>query len=401
MRFALWLVVVSLAASGCTKVTLQHPPAPRAPESVAAAVSKPTIVTHPAAPAIPAAPVPVEDASPAVPPPPPASRLGVLVPLSGRYAPYGKAYLEGARAAADEFNAKGPRRVDLVPADAKSEPLAVVSTTRRLVRDEKVVAILGSVLAVPTVVAAMEANCHGVPLLSNVATEDELGGIGPYVFHAVPSRRAAARAGADLAVLRMRKFRAAILYPEEGDGRALALAFSERFAALGGEVVLSEPFASGTNDFTPVARRVAESQAELLYAPADADALLLLLPALAFHAVHAQLMGSEDLGAERVLKAAAADLEGAVLPAPDTQAESAPARRADRVPRTPTEERLAAAGYAGARRLLDAIAQTQTADPDAVQQALRDRAAADSSRAAAPQRFLVVHNGHTAPLQIP
>lgn len=399
MRCALWLVVVSMGAAGCTKVTLREPPAATSsPAKVAASAP----VVPPAAPGGPASnPVPVEDASPAVPPLPPASRVGVLVPLSGRYAPYGKAYLEGARAATDEFNAKGRRHVDLVPADAKSEPLAVVGTTRRLVSQDKVIAILGSVLAVPTVVAAMEANCHGVPLLSNVATEDELGSIGPYVFHAVPSRRAAARAGADLAVLHLRKFRAAILYPEEGDGRALALAFSERFAALGGEVVLSEPFASGTNDFTPVARRVAAAQADLVYAPADADALLLLLPALAFHGVNAQLMGSEDLGTERVLKAAAAELEGALLPAPDTQAESAPPRRGDRLQRTPTEERLAAAGYAGARRLLDAIAQTQSGDPDAVQQALRDRAAADSLRTTAQPRFLVVHAGRTAPLQMP
>jgi len=399
MRFALWLVAVSLAVSGCTKVILQQPPAPaRSPESVALPALQPAAK---AAVVPPSASVPVEDASPVVPPPPPASRVGVLVPLSGRYAPYGKAYLEGARAATDEFNAKGPHHVDLVPADAKSEPLLVVATTRRLVSDDKVVAILGSVLAVPTVIAAMEANCHGVSLLSNVATEDELASIGPYVFHAVPSRRAAARASADLAVLHMRKFRAAILYPEEGDGRALALAFSERFAALGGEIVLSEPFAPDLNDFTPVARRVAGAQAELLYAPADADALLRLLPALAFHNVNAQLMGSADLASERVLKAAGVDLEGAVLPAPDAQTESAPPRRADRVPRTPTEERLAAAGYSGARRLLDAIAQTHTTDPDAVQQALRDRAAADSSRADVQQLFLVIHNGRPEPLRTP
>ncbi len=398
MRFSTYLVVVPLACLACTKLTLSRPKvADPAPPAVASA---PGAGANPIAPAS-VVVTGVEDAAPAAPPPP--ARFGVLVPLSGRYAPYGKAYLDGAHVAADEFNARGPRRVELVAADAKSEPLATLAATRRLVDQENVVALLGSVLTVPTTIAALEANCRGVPLVSNVATEDELGSIGPYVIHAVPSRRVAARDMASLAVLQMRRFRGAILYPEDGDGRALALAFAERFAALGGEILLSESYATGTADFTAVAKRLADARPDALYVPADADALVMLAPALAFHGVSTQIFASEDAGSERVLHDAGLDFEGAILPAPDTEATPAAltARGAAHARRSPTEERLAAAGYAGTRRLLDALAQTSHTDRDAMQQALLDRLAADSLGTQSRRRFLVVRGGHTEPLSLP
>src|SRR5262249_49410367 len=161
------------------------------------------------------------------------------------------------------------------------------------------------------------ANCRGVPLVSNVATEDELATVGPWVFHAVPSRRAAARASAELAAVGRHQLHAAVLYPEEGDGRALALAFGERFAALGAQVVLSEPYAASTTDFTPLARRVLDAHPDVLYVPADADALLMLVPALAFHEVAIAVIGSEEMGSDRVLHTVGTNLEGAVLPAPE------------------------------------------------------------------------------------
>jgi branched-chain amino acid transport system substrate-binding protein len=324
-------------------------------------------------------------------------RLGLLAPLTGRYASYGKAYLEGARAAVAEYNAGSTRRVEIVPADCTSEPLPALLATRKLVETIGVTALLGSVLNAPTLVAAMEANCQGVPLVSNVATEDGLAGVGPWVFHVVPSRRAAARAGADVAVFHLRRKRAAVVYPEEGDGRAQALAFAERFAELGGEVVLSEPYAERTKDFSPLARRVADATPDLLYAPCEADDWMLLAPALAFHALAAQILGNEDLAHEPLLQAYGADLEGAVLPAPEAAAPVA----LSRAKRSATEERLASAGWAAARRVLDALARTAHDDREALRVALSAAAQADAPQTPIAARFRVVRNGRVQPLLAP
>jgi len=427
VRFPLCLVVSVWIVTGCASVSLRRaetaapnaartaPAKPSPPAATAATApastppapaSKPTAApaaakAAPAATKATPAPAPaadtaaeVEDTSPA-----PPLRLGLLAPLTGRYAAYGKAYLEGARAATGEHNTRSTPRVEIVPADCSPDPLPALLATRKLVEQPGVVALLGSVLNAPTLVAALEANCQGIPLVSNVATEDGIAGVGPWVFHAVPSRHAAARAAAELAVFQLRRFRAAVVYPDAGDGRALALAFGERFAELGGEVALSEPVADGTRDYSPVARRVAEATPDVLYAPCEVAEWMLLSPALAFHAVTAQIVGSEALADETLLRTHGADLEGAVLPAADAAA-VAPPPSARGAARSQTEERLASAGYAAARRVLDAIARAPADDRDGVRAALDAAArAADPAQKPLASRFLVVRSGRVQPLR--
>jgi branched-chain amino acid transport system substrate-binding protein len=403
VRFLLCLVATSVLACGCTSVTMKRSPGAVAPAKTAAtagagasaSATAKAAAPAPAAPAISAPAVAdsaLEDTAPA-----PALRLGLLAPLTGRYASYGKAYLDGARAAAGEHNARRTSRVEIIAADCSADPLPALQATRKLVEGAGVVALLGSVLNAPTLVAAMEANCQGVPLVSNVATEDGIAGVGPWVFHVVPSRRAAARDAADLAVLHLRRFRAAVLYPDAGDGRALALTFAERFAALGGEVALSEPYADATQDFSPHARRVAAAQPDVIYAPAEASDWMLLSPALAFHNVTAQIVGTEALASDTLLRAHAADLEGAVLPAPDTDGVVPKSARA--VARTQTEERLAGAGYAAARRVLDALARSADDDREGVRLALEAAAAGDGEGKPLAARFCIVRDGRVQALR--
>jgi branched-chain amino acid transport system substrate-binding protein len=400
MRRLLTLVAVAaLACNGCQKVTLRGAtaPPPVPPQAVAPAPAPP-----PAAAAVPAPGA--EDAAPPAPAPPsPPSRLGVLAPLSGRYAAYGKAYLDGAMLAAQAFNERGPGKVEIVPADAKTEPLAALAATRRLIEDERLVAILGSVLAMPTAVAALEANCNGVPLLSNVSTEDAIGGIGPYVFHAGASRQAGARAGAELAALGLRRFRAAVLYPEEGDGRALAEAFSERFAALGGEVVFSEAYPPGSTDFTTVLRRLAGVRPEILYLPAGVEDMLLIAPALAFNGIATQLLGTEEWNQERLLRGVPTDLEGALIPSAQDEANAALLERFRARFRSgagAAEQRLAGAGWLGATQLLDVLAQHPRADRETMRRELEARRGA-AAGAAARRAFFVVHDGEAQPFDMP
>jgi branched-chain amino acid transport system substrate-binding protein len=349
----------------------------------------------------------IEDTAPPPPPPPPplvVPRVGILVPLSGRYASYGQAYLHGATLATEEFEARGPRRVEIVPADCKEEPLATLAATRRLIGTERLVAIVGSLMRVPTLVAALESNCNGVSLCSNLAAEDGLQDIGPYVFQSAPPRAAAARAAAELAVFELRRFRAAVVAPEDGEGATLAAAFAARLQELGGELVFSKSFAAGTTDFTPVVRPLAASHPEVVYTSAAAEDLQLLVPALAFLALDATLIGTEDLGVERVVRACGDDLEGAILPAPVRELESAEmerlrARYQERYKSAPN--RYAIAGFTGTRRVLDAIARTLDADRDAVRAALAGARPNAGAQTPLVGRFQSIRGGELRALTLP
>lgn len=395
------LLLIVVGALGCQKLVLRSPVVPREPAAGVvggAAVADSSVRVGGTAPAESVA-VLVEDTAPE--PPPLRARIGVLVPLSGPWSSYGRAYLDGAEQAVRARATPGARAVEIVPADTKGEPIGALAATRRLVDEERVVALLGSVQTLPTLAAGLEANCRGVPLLSNVVAEDGLATIGPWVFHEVPSRLAGAAATADLAFDTLHHLRAAVLYPEAGDGRALALAFAARLAALGGEVVFSEAYPPGTMDFTPLVRRLAASQPTAVYLPGGPDDLVLAVPAFAYEGAIVTLLGTEDLGMERVLQACGPALEGAVLPAEDESAVLARWREMQVQPLAGPEARYAAAGFSAATRLLDALAGERRPDRDTVQRALAAQRAAAERGPRLPRRFLVVRGGKLEPLGDP
>lgn len=405
MRYWLGIVCLLLAvASACVPVTRRV----RTPEAAAVAVSPPTGIAVRDSVAVPARVVArPEDTAPTPPPPPPVAavpRIGVIAPLSGRYAAYGQAYLHGATLAIEMSEQRGMQRVELEPADCKDEPMSAVTAMRRLVGTENLVAILGSLLRVPTLVAALEANCNGVSLLSNVASEDGLEDIGPYVFQSTVPRAAAARAAAELAVFELRRFRLAVVSPEEGDGAALAAAFTSRYQELGGEVVFSRSFGANTADFTPITRPLAASRPDVVYTTAAAEDLQLLVPALGFLSLDAQLIGTEDLGVERVLRACGTDLEGAILPAPvvdlpASEMERLRARYQARFSGAPN--RFAIAGYIGTQRLLDAIGRTPGADRERVRSALAASGGSAARHTPLVARFQQIRAGEVRRFELP
>jgi branched-chain amino acid transport system substrate-binding protein len=254
--------------------------------------------------------------------------------------------------------------------------------------------VLGGILSLPTMVAGVEANAHAVPMISNVATEEGIRRIGPFVFHQVPSRGTEARAAAELATFDLRSFRAAILSPQQGEGRDLATAFTEQFVALGGQVVASENYEAGTTDFNRMVRRIRNSSPDLLYLPIPVEDALLLAPALGFQGLDVPTLGTTHWQSERLLRLTGVDLEGALVPAGQPQDDLTVLDEFERLyqQRFGNEtNRFAAAGFIAARRVLEVL----SADPLAGRQQMQQRLASlfgGGFENNAPMPFLLVRD---------
>ena len=121
-------------------------------------------------------------------------RIGYMATLTGEGATWGQHEREGALLAVKDINAKGGvlgRPLELVCYDVKGKPEEGVSAIRRLIYDDKVVAIGGSNYSGIQIAVAPIADRGQVPVVSSTATnpavtvDPDTGKVRPYMFRIV------------------------------------------------------------------------------------------------------------------------------------------------------------------------------------------------------------------------
>ena len=116
--------------------------------------------------------------------------VGVLLPLTGQYKPFGEAVMRGIHLAL-----KGSD-VELVVKDTQGDVTRSATAVEELVFDDGAIAAIGPLLIDDSKRAALVAEELGLPLLTLTRSED-ITDIGPYVFRNMLTNSAQAQALAD------------------------------------------------------------------------------------------------------------------------------------------------------------------------------------------------------------
>jgi branched-chain amino acid transport system substrate-binding protein len=196
-------------------------------------------------------------------------RIGAVFSETGGLRSIGSPGLAGMRLAAAEINSGGGllgRRVHIAAADSRSRPAAVARAVRRLIEDERVVALGGLNDSTLALAAGPVAQRAGIPFVTAGATLPTLPRtVGNGFFMAAFGDDAQAHAVADVARKDLRA-RSAFLLVDRGSDftRALARFFRQRFVALGGIVAGRLTYAPGERDFASAMARI-----RALQPPAD------------------------------------------------------------------------------------------------------------------------------------
>lgn len=254
--------------------------------------------------------------------------IGLLLPLSGRSQPLGRALAETAHALDDDAGQAdgGPM---LYMEDA-GEPAKVEAAVARLVDEHAVFGLVGLFDQQTAPVAAEAAAARNVPLLmltlSDAATQVE----GP-VWRVLHTPLLVARTAAGAALARGGQ-RAAVLRPEGAYGETLAGWFVRVWQAGGGEVVGEVTWDATTVDWARVAKRAAALDADTIFVPSDPLSAAQLMSHLAAQGVFARgqqpryqkekgvrevvVVGSPEWYTPSLLRQAGRYLEGALIPVP-------------------------------------------------------------------------------------
>ncbi|AMV70788.1 hypothetical protein JCM30471_25950 [Desulfuromonas carbonis] len=263
--------------------------------------------------------------------------IGVLLPLSGKYATFGELVRRGMELALDQKSG-GPAPVRLLFRDIGADPERSAEAVSRLVREDGVMAIAGPITGSAAVAAAERAQQEQVPLLT-LSQREDLPQLGNMIFRDSLTPQLQAEALARYAVEVRGLTRFAILLPDSRSGQEMADLFTAALRRCGGQVLVRAAYAPDATDFRrqvrllmgkdPDARDEAPSDDPLeelfrpeppplpfqaLFIPDYVEKVGLLAPQLPYYGLEGvPLFGINGWNSPELVRAAGPYVEGAVF----------------------------------------------------------------------------------------
>ncbi len=318
-------------------------------------------------------------------------QVGILCPLTGRYALLGNAFYDAALLALEVTNSELGTAFELLVEDTEGDPVAGALAARRLCREEGSIALMGALMSGPTTTVALVANLWQVPLVSPTATNERIWELGEGVFQTNLTGLYETRLLASLATTVMLKKRFGLLYPDTPEGRGYADVFRVEVESWGGQIVARAGFPSHTTDFKDSILEIRQARPEVIFVPASVDQMVLLGPQLDFYHAGSLIMGLSNWNSDKLLEKSGDLLERAVFPNdlalfPEKWTGEFRSRwNDDNYPREATA--LALKSYQATRMLLDTMAQSGASSRLQLTHALRNRLASRDFESEGPDSF--------------
>jgi hypothetical protein len=170
--------------------------------------------------------------------------VGVILPLSGIYGPFGERALQGIQSAIKETDSP---LISLAIRDSKGDPEEAGKAVEELVNVEKAIAIIGPLLSIDVDSAAKKAQQLRVPLLS--LSQKELPK-GDFVFQNSLTPPEQVQSLANFAVKELELHTFAVFYPNTPYGLYFKNLFSQEITRRGGKILGSVAYQEGQTDFS-------------------------------------------------------------------------------------------------------------------------------------------------------
>jgi branched-chain amino acid transport system substrate-binding protein len=210
-------------------------------------------------------------------------KIGVMLPLTGHQAIFGRIQQQSVQMAAAEVNTGGGingKKIELIESDTQSNPDMGRRAIERLIKRDKVLAIGGGFSSTVTWATISIAQTNKIPFLVNSAAADKITEQGwEYIFRLNPPVSERLDALASFVSTVATDIRTvAIVYANSLKNAADARQFFKKAGELGLKPVIRDGFETGTADFKPLLNRMKAKNPDLIYAVADnsGDAALLV-----------------------------------------------------------------------------------------------------------------------------
>ena len=246
-------------------------------------------------------------------------KIGHEVALTGPNATWGESESRAVKMAVEKVNAQGGvlgKKFEVVAYDNRADRLEAVNVAKRLVEQDKVVAIIGPAQSGVANAIREVNNSAKVPVIATTATNPKVtvkddGSVVPYTFRVCFIDPFQGTVAAQFAVKDLKAKTAAILY-DVGDeySQFLGKYFTDAFQKGGGKITTSEAFRSGELDFRAQLGKIKQGNPDVLYIPTQQKEAALAAKQARDLGIKATLLGGDGWGSPDLFDLAGPAIEG-------------------------------------------------------------------------------------------
>ena len=198
-----------------------------------------------------------------------AVKVGVIMGLSGPPAivDFGESYLQGMKLALKDYSAAGKRKIEFIVYDDEANPQKAVSLVQRLMQNDKVPLIIGTVSSGNVLAFAPIMQKAGVPLIAGPSiatniTSQFIEEKPSFIFRCSMVEKFQIDGMLDWGAKTFKKI--GLIHSTTGYGNFAAKEIVEGLKTRGGNLVAVEAVAPNVSDLTPQMLKMKESGAELV-----------------------------------------------------------------------------------------------------------------------------------------
>src|SRR6201991_3131439 len=239
--------------------------------------------------------------------------IGESASLTGGSASFGQSSHKGTALAIDEINAAGGvlgKKLKLITEDDQSQAGQPATIARKLISQDKAVAILGEVASSKSLEAAPICQQNKIPMISPASTNPKVTEVGDYIFRVcfidpfqgtVMSKFAQSKSWKNVAVLTDVK---------QDYSVGLAEFFIKDFKESGGQIVKEQKYSTGDKDFKPQLTSIKAAKPDAIFVPGYYAEVSLIAKQARLLGIKAPLLGGDGWVGDSLLKVAGTALDG-------------------------------------------------------------------------------------------
>ncbi len=304
--------------------------------------------------------------------------IGEYGSLTGGTATFGQSTHNGILLATEEVNQAGGllgRQIKVITEDDQSKPEEAKTAVLKLIKQNKVVAIIGEVASSRSLAAAPEAQKAKIPMLSPASTNPKVTQVGDFIFRACFVDSFQGEGMARFAKETLKLGRVAILKDVKNDySVGLADFFEKTYKSLGGEITTIQSYSEGDIEFRAQLTSIKGTKPEGIFIPGYYTEVGLIARQARELGFVGALLGGDGWDSPKTLEIGGQSVEGSYFSTHYSSEDPSPLVqdfiRKYQAKHGVAPDAMAVLGYDAANMIYDSIRKSGSAESQAIRDAL-------------------------------